>query len=114
MNPRDEKLLLTIKKNQNTNYGNSVPFSIIQKSFPWIDGSELTADLLNLCDCGYLWSIDDPISHMGWWYGLTSAGSRECERIKYDNSEHRKNRNIQIISALIGVLFGFVLGKLFP
>lgn len=111
MNPRDEKILLIIKKKENTNYENLVPFSVIQKSFPWIDGAELTSDLLKLDANGYLWKIDDPVSHIGWWYGLTPFGKRECERIKYDNLERRKNRNIQIISTVIGVLLGFILGK---
>ena len=114
MNPRDEKILLTVRRKQKADYGNLVPFCIIQKSFPWIDGTELTADLLKLTENGYLWKVPDPASPLnGWWYGLTPLGNRECERIKYDSAERKKNRNIQLISVIIGAILGFLLNELF-
>ncbi len=112
MNPRDEKILIIIHQKQNSDYGNAVPFSIIQKSLRWIDGTDLTSDLLKLNSDGYIWKIEDPVSGLGWWYGLSSAGNREYERIKYDNAERRKNRSTQIISAIIGAFLGFVLGRI--
>lgn len=112
INPRDEKILLTIKKKQRADYRNLVPFCVIQRTFPWIDGTELTVDLLRLDENGYLWKIA-PTDSMGWWYGLTSFGNRECERIKYENSERKKNRNTQIISTILGVVIGFLLNEFF-
>ncbi len=111
MNPRDEKILLTIEKKQRYDYENLVPFCVVQKSFPWVDGTELTSDLLKLNENDYLWKIINPVSQMGWWYGLTSLGKRECERIKHDNTEAKRNRSIQIVSTIIGTLLGFFLGK---
>lgn len=113
MNPRDEKILITIRKKQNSDYENLVPFNIIERSFPWVDGTELTIDLLNLADNGYVWKKPIPEEHSGWWFSLTPKGNRECERILYENSETRKNRNIQLISSLVGVIVGFLLGKFF-
>lgn len=110
MNPRDEKILQTIKKKQQSDYGNLVPFCIIQREFLWIDGTELTYDLLNLCKNGYLHEVNDPSSNSGWWYCLTPEGTRECERIKYDSSEKRKNRNVQILSSVISAVLGTILG----
>ncbi len=113
MNPRDEKILLLIRKKQNQDYGNLVPFCIIHKAFLWIDPTELTIDLLKLDEDNYLWKIEDPVSHRGWWYGLTSQGKRECERIKHDNLENRKNRNIQLVSTIVGAIIGFLLNEFF-
>lgn len=113
MNPRDEKILLVVKKKQLPEYGHLVPFCIIQKAFPWVDGAELTTDLLKLDECDYLWKAVDPTTQMGWWYGLTPLGKRECERIQHDSVERKKNRNVQIISSIISVLLGFLLGRFF-
>lgn len=113
MNPRDEKILVIIRKKQKSDYGNLVPFRIIRRSFPWIDGTELTIDLLNLADNGYLWKKSIPEEYSEWWFSLTSKGNREYDRIIHENSEARKNRNIQLISSLVGVVVGFLLGKLF-
>lgn len=110
MNPRDEKILLAIKRKQKSDYGNLVPFCIIQKTFLWIDATELTSDLLSLTENGYLWKVDDPSSEAtGWWYGLTSLGKRECERIKYDSVERKKNRKIQLVSSCIGAIIGYIV-----
>lgn len=113
MNPRDEKILLTIDKKQKRDYGNLVPFCIIQKSFPWIDGTELTMDLFKLVDSGYLYKIDDPATSCGFWYGLRAPGNRECDRIKHNDLEAKRNRRIQVISSIISVLLGYFLGKFF-
>ena len=116
MNPRDEKLLLLIRKKQNADYENFVPFCIIHKSFFWIDESELSSDLLNLCANEYLCCVPFPNEYSGFFYSLTHKGNRECERIRHDNTEIRKNRNIQLISslisAIIGAVLGFILGKI--
>lgn len=114
MNPRDEKILIALKRKQKADYSNLVPFRVIQKSFPWIDGTELTSDLLELTENGYLRKVPEPSSSMcGWWYGLTSLGNRECERINHDSAERRKNRSIQLISAIVGVVLGYLLNELF-
>lgn len=54
MNPRDEKIITIIHKKQRSDYENFVPFVVIQRSLPWTDGTELTIDLLNLSEQGYL------------------------------------------------------------
>lgn len=111
MNPRDEKILAIIHKKQNSDYDNYVPFCVIQRSLPWVDGAELTSDLLNLSDQGYLCFKSFPSEYSGFWYVLTPQGNREYERICYDNTEKKRNRNIQIASALISAVAGFLLGK---
>lgn len=113
MNPRDEKILTLIHKKQNPDYENYVPFCVIQRSLPWVDGSELTDDLFKLAEQGYLCFKNFPTEYSGFWYLLTPQGNRECELIYYNNTEKRKNRNIQIVSSLIGVIAGFLLGKFF-
>ena len=111
MNPRDEKILTIIRKKQNPDYENYVPFCVIQRSLPWIDSSELTDDLFNLSEQGYLHFKSFPTEYSGFWYLLTPQGKRECERIKFDNAERKKNRNIQIISTLLGAIVGFLLNE---
>lgn len=113
MNPRDEKILSVIHKKQKADYENYVPFVVIRKSFPWVDGTELSVDLQNLAVQGYLHSQSFPTEHSGFWYCLTSQGNREYERIKHDDTEARKNRNIQLVSALVGVIIGFLLEYFF-
>lgn len=113
MNPRDEKIITAIHKKQNSDYDNYVPFSIIQRSFLWIDATELTMDLLNLSEQGYLYAKNLPTESSGFWYTLTSKGNREYERIKHANNEAKKNRNIQLISAIVGVIIGFLLNEFF-
>ena len=111
MNPRDEKILLIISKKQRSDYGNFVPFCVIQKHFPWLQGIELTQDLSRLTKEEYLLRITNPANSSGWWYKLTATGKRECERIKYENAERRKNRNVQIISSIIAAVLGFLLSE---
>lgn len=113
MNPRDEKILIALKTKQNAKYSNLVPFEIISSCLPWVDGTELSCDLAKLSEDGYLIMIENPLTHMGYWYALTAEGHREYERIMHENSESRRNRNIQLISAVIGALLGFLLGKFF-
>ena len=113
MNPRDEKISTIMHKKQRSDYENFVPFVVIQRSLPWTDGTELTIDLLNLSEQGYLCAKNLPTEYSGFWYALTAQGNREYERIFYDNTEKKKNRNIQILSTLIGVVTGFLLGKFF-
>lgn len=90
MNPRDEKILTIIRKKQNPDYENYVPFCVIQRSLPWIDSSELTDDLFNLSEQGYLHFKSFPTEYSSFWYLLTPQGKRECERIKFDNSEKKE------------------------
>ena len=113
MNPRDEKILSVIHKKQKADYENYFPFVVIRKSFPWVDGTELSVDLQNLAEQGYLHSQSFPTEYSGFWYCLTSQGNREYERIKHDDTVARKNRNIQLVSALVGVIIGFLLEYFF-
>ncbi len=113
MNPRDEKILTVIYKKQKADYENYVPFIVILRAFPWIDGAELSTDLQNLAAQGYLHSQSFPTEYSGFWYCLTPQGNRECERIKHDNKESQKNRNMQVVSALIGTIVGFLLNEFF-
>jgi len=95
-NPRDEKLLLTIKKKENKYYESLVPFSLILKEFPRVKGIELSHDLQNLTDQKYLWPVENPVTKMNYWHSLTADGRRECERIASENSEKKRTRSIQI------------------
>lgn len=113
MNPRDEKILSVVHKRQKADYENYVPFAVIHKSFPWIDGAELSVDLQSLCNQGYLQSQNFPTEYSGFWYCLTSQGNREYERIKHDDKEAQKNRTVQLISALTGAIIGFLLNQFF-
>ena len=111
MNPRDEKILIVLRNKQNAKYSNLVPFEVVSSCMSWVDKAELLSDLSKLSENGYLITVDNPITHAGFWYALTAAGQRECDRIRYEDKEARKNRNIQLISSVVSAVLGFLLGK---
>ena len=112
MNPIDEKILMKIYKKENFDYDNLVPFSIIRRAFLYVDGLELLNDICHLADEEFLVRLDSPLKENGQsWYFLTEKGRQECHRIKFENSEARKNRRVQIISAVLSAVLGFLLAK---
>ena len=108
MNPRDEKILLTMKKSRKKEYEDLVPPQVIQKAFPWLDPYAILADLHQLAEDGYLFAVLEPINRLGSWYILTQQGERECERILFENAERKRNRMTNIWASIIGAVLGAI------
>lgn len=93
MNPRDEKILSVVHKRQKADYENYVPFAVIHKSFPWIDGAELSVDLQSLCNQGYLQSQNFPTEYSG-----TALPHKAIVNMNVLNTMTRKLRKTELFN----------------